>query len=287
MSSACSTACGPASASRSGSSRSQSTSAHGARVAARPGSPAPSRSSGPTSSLPATVLSGYVAARVLGHAHVGRPIPALVLPLILFMGVHEYSLARGAAVAFVLGYATDVLGIAPVGLYTFTYVATFVLARAAGVRLAAQTTLDAGAAGRRLRAPSEHDGPRAPRHLRARRVGAALALPAGAAARDRHRGRSRPLVFRLAQAIHAADRGATRAEPVRERRDDATLLVAALRRRRVPQALQVDGAVRVARVPRGHRCASFQLQIVDGAEYAAIAHENIIRRVSRCRRRAE
>jgi rod shape-determining protein MreD len=42
-------------------------------------------------------------------------------------------------VAFVLGYATDVLGIAPVGLYTFTYVATFVLARAAGVRLAAQT----------------------------------------------------------------------------------------------------------------------------------------------------
>jgi rod shape-determining protein MreD len=76
---------------------------------------------------------------VLGHAHLGRPIPTLVLPLILFMGVHEYSLARGAAVAFVLGYATDVIGIAPVGLYTFTYVATFVLARAAGVRLAAQT----------------------------------------------------------------------------------------------------------------------------------------------------
>jgi rod shape-determining protein MreD len=64
----------------------------------------------------------------------------LVLPLVLFMGVHEYSLSRGAAVSFVLGYATDLLGIAPVGLYTFTYVATFVLARAVGVRLAAQTT---------------------------------------------------------------------------------------------------------------------------------------------------
>jgi rod shape-determining protein MreD len=89
--------------------------------------------------LPATVLFGYVLIVVLGHAHLGRPIPTLVLPLILFMGVHEYSLARGAAVAFVLGYATDVIGIAPVGLYTFTYVATFVLARAAGVRLAAQT----------------------------------------------------------------------------------------------------------------------------------------------------
>jgi rod shape-determining protein MreD len=90
--------------------------------------------------LPAKVLVGYTLLVSLAHAHVGRPIPALVLPLILFMGVHEYSLARGAAVAFVLGYATDVIGIAPVGLYTFTYVASFVLARAAGVRLAAQTT---------------------------------------------------------------------------------------------------------------------------------------------------
>jgi rod shape-determining protein MreD len=66
-------------------------------------------------------------------------VPSLVLPLIVFMGVHEYSLARGAGVAFVLGYLTDLIGIAPIGLYTFVSVATFVLARAAGVRLAAQT----------------------------------------------------------------------------------------------------------------------------------------------------
>src|SRR5215510_6299621 len=78
--------------------------------------------------------------RLLGLVHVAGLVPSLVLPLILFMGVHEYSLARGAAVAFVLGYVTDVVGIAPVGLYPFTYVATFVLSRAAGVRLAAQTT---------------------------------------------------------------------------------------------------------------------------------------------------
>jgi rod shape-determining protein MreD len=89
--------------------------------------------------LPATVLLGYALLVSIGRVHPGRPIPALVLPLILFMGVHEYSLARGAAIAFVIGYATDVFGIAPVGLYTFTYVATFLLARAAGVRLAAQT----------------------------------------------------------------------------------------------------------------------------------------------------
>ncbi|MGA7123517.1 MAG: rod shape-determining protein MreD [Polyangiaceae bacterium] len=94
----------------------------------------------PDWSLPASVLLGYALLADVARVHVGRPIPALVLPLILFMGVHEYSFARGAIVAFILGYVTDVLGIAPVGLYAFTYVATFVLARAAGVRLAAQTT---------------------------------------------------------------------------------------------------------------------------------------------------
>ena len=50
--------------------------------------------------------------RILAWVPVPGLSPSLVLPLILFMGVHEYSLARGAAVAFVLGYATDVLGIA-------------------------------------------------------------------------------------------------------------------------------------------------------------------------------
>ena len=68
-------------------------------------------------------------------------VPSLVLPLILFMGVHEYSLVRGAGVAFALGYLTDLVGVAPIGLYTSTYVAIFILARAAGVRLAAQTML--------------------------------------------------------------------------------------------------------------------------------------------------
>ena len=66
-------------------------------------------------------------------------VPSLVLPLIIFMGVHEYHLSLGAAVVFALGYMTDILGIAPVGLHAFTFVAIFVLARSAGVRLAAQT----------------------------------------------------------------------------------------------------------------------------------------------------
>ena len=83
-------------------------------------------------------------AGLLGADHdlsIAGLVPSLVVPLILFMGVHEYSLVRGAGVAFALGYLTDLVGIAPVGLYTATYVAIFVLARAAGVRLAAQTML--------------------------------------------------------------------------------------------------------------------------------------------------
>jgi rod shape-determining protein MreD len=79
--------------------------------------------------------------RLTGDLHMPGLSPSLVLPLILFMGVHEYPLPRGGSVAFILGYATDLIGIAPVGLYTFTYVALFLLARVAGVRLAAQTTV--------------------------------------------------------------------------------------------------------------------------------------------------
>ncbi len=68
--------------------------------------------------------------RVIGWIHLPGLIPSLVLPLILFMGVHEYSIARGA-----------VVGGAPIGVFTFTSVTLFVLARAAGVRFAAQTVM--------------------------------------------------------------------------------------------------------------------------------------------------
>src|SRR5262245_21446377 len=57
------------------------------------------------------------------------------------MGVHEYSIARGAALSFLLGYLLDSFAGAPVGLFTFITVATFVVSRAAGVKLAAQTLL--------------------------------------------------------------------------------------------------------------------------------------------------
>lgn len=67
--------------------------------------------------------------------------PNLVLPLIVFTGVHEYSLLRGAALALLLGYALDLFAASPLGLFSCVSVATFAMARVAGIRLAAQTTL--------------------------------------------------------------------------------------------------------------------------------------------------
>jgi len=79
--------------------------------------------------------------RVLGYLPLSGITPNLILPLIVFMGVHEYSVVRGAALTFVLGYSLDLFAGAPIGLFTFVSVSIFVLSRAAGVRLAAQTVL--------------------------------------------------------------------------------------------------------------------------------------------------
>lgn len=61
--------------------------------------------------------------------------PSLVLPLVLYMAVGEFSLARGASLSFVIGYLTDVFSGIPMGLYTFCTVAVFLLARVAGLKL--------------------------------------------------------------------------------------------------------------------------------------------------------
>ena len=79
--------------------------------------------------------------RLMGRVHLPGATPSLLLPLVVFIGVHEYSMARGAALAFTLGYLLDIFAAAPVGLFTFITVATFIVSRAAGVRLAAQTLL--------------------------------------------------------------------------------------------------------------------------------------------------
>lgn len=79
--------------------------------------------------------------RLVDAIHPSAATPGMLLPLIVFMGVHEYSMARGAALSFVLGYLADVFSGGPLGLFTFITSATFLVARVAGVRLAAQTLL--------------------------------------------------------------------------------------------------------------------------------------------------
>lgn len=77
--------------------------------------------------------------RVLAPLPLWGVTPNLVLPLVLFLGVHEPSMARGALLSFGLGYATDLFASAPIGLFAFTSVTIWWLSRVAAVRLTAQT----------------------------------------------------------------------------------------------------------------------------------------------------
>jgi rod shape-determining protein MreD len=78
---------------------------------------------------------------LLGARWVHGVTPSLVLPLVIFLGVHEPSMPRGASLGVGSGYAEDLMSGAPVGLFTFISVAIWWLARVAGVRLTAQTAL--------------------------------------------------------------------------------------------------------------------------------------------------
>jgi rod shape-determining protein MreD len=76
---------------------------------------------------------------VLGYLGLHGATPSFVLPLVIFLGVHETSMARGSLLAFALGYATDLLASAPIGLFSLMAVAIWWLGRVAGVRLTAQS----------------------------------------------------------------------------------------------------------------------------------------------------
>ena len=62
--------------------------------------------------------------------------PNLLLPMVIYFGVqHEVYIVRGAVISFVLGYLLDSFCGSPMGLQTFVLVATFMVARGAGLRL--------------------------------------------------------------------------------------------------------------------------------------------------------
>ena len=99
--------------------------------------------------------------------------PNLLLPVVIFLGVsQEIYIVRGAALSFLFGYLLDLFCGSAMGLMTFVLVATFILARFAGLRLflrgpAFQVFLTflvgllAGGAALALRAIFERRGPAA------------------------------------------------------------------------------------------------------------------------------
>jgi len=78
---------------------------------------------------------------LLGVIGVHGATPSLLLPLVIFLGVHEPSMARGALLASALGYMMDLFGSAPIGLFSFVFPAIWWLSRVVGVRLTAQALL--------------------------------------------------------------------------------------------------------------------------------------------------
>jgi rod shape-determining protein MreD len=65
----------------------------------------------------------------------GAYVPNLVLPIALFLGVSaDVHIVRGAVSCFMLGYLLDSFSGGPMGLQTFTLVASFLVARGAGLR---------------------------------------------------------------------------------------------------------------------------------------------------------
>ena len=76
---------------------------------------------------------------ILGTRLTHGATPSLLLPMVVFLGVYEPSMAKGAALSCAMGYAQDILATAPIGLFAFVHVAIWWLSRVAGVRLTAQT----------------------------------------------------------------------------------------------------------------------------------------------------
>jgi rod shape-determining protein MreD len=102
---------------------------------------------------------------------IGPFAPSLLLPMVIFLGVSpDVHVVRGVVISFVLGYLLDLLSGNPMSLSTFVLVATFLVARGAGVRLFLRgpafqialtflATLVAGGAAMTLRAVFEKPPP--------------------------------------------------------------------------------------------------------------------------------
>jgi len=88
----------------------------------------------------AFILLGFVLLVFQGAFGVLVPLgewsPNLILPIVIYLGVsNDVHVVRGAILAFVLGYLLDIFCGINMGLQTFVMVASFLIARGAGLNL--------------------------------------------------------------------------------------------------------------------------------------------------------
>ncbi|MBN2343195.1 MAG: rod shape-determining protein MreD [Deltaproteobacteria bacterium] len=62
-------------------------------------------------------------------------VPNAALTIVLYMGLHDHDLGRGALVSFVIGYMMDAFAGSPIGLFTFVSVTVFLVSKVAAWRL--------------------------------------------------------------------------------------------------------------------------------------------------------
>jgi rod shape-determining protein MreD len=88
------------------------------------------------SPLESLAVSGFQIGRFLHGA-----TPNLALPLVVYLGLHESSIARGVTLSYCLGWGVDLLGGGPAFLFRFTMVAVFWIAHVASARVSAQSAV--------------------------------------------------------------------------------------------------------------------------------------------------
>jgi len=67
--------------------------------------------------------------------------PNLVLPMVVYLGIHEESMARGALLSFGLGWELDLLAGGPAFIHRFTLVAVWWLSKIASSRVSTQSVV--------------------------------------------------------------------------------------------------------------------------------------------------
>lgn len=86
--------------------------------------------------LPVVAFGLLVVESILWRYTPWDPLTAdLTLPLILWMGLSDVPVSRGAPSAFAIGYLVDLFSAGPQGLHAFVAVVVYLLSRTASLRL--------------------------------------------------------------------------------------------------------------------------------------------------------